>query len=472
MRPTVGKVYLTGAGPGDPRLITLRGIQTIMEADVVLYDRLVHPDLLQYAKSTAERVYVGKACGLHAMNQDAIHDCLLEYARKGAVVTRLKGGDPYVFGRGAEEALALRQAGIPFEVVSGVTSAISVPASAGIPVTCRGLAANFVVVTGHSPDLVPWESWMSVDTLVILMGLRQAQDIQQHLLHAGKAPDTPVAIISDGTTEEQYSLVGVLSELGALAGRMDERMPATIVVGDVVTLSAQLGPTILASSRRQRHGVQTANRRFERSRAVGATPSPSWLVVVDDEDEVMCSIVANLTLCARQGEPVRLDAFAQCPTRHLMGREGVIVLGGSDCAQTWLDVMQHHSETPVMWVYRDDALAHPLLWSTTWDAVCSAHIDGWGMAAMVNASHGQWQSRRALEEQIANLRQDLQGRTDIEQAKRMLMQQLSMTEEEAYHQLRRQSMNLRISVRSLAKSMLLAEQTRSAIAADCPHDSS
>ncbi|TMB98462.1 MAG: uroporphyrinogen-III C-methyltransferase, partial [Chloroflexi bacterium] len=203
-------VALVGAGPGDPGLITVAGLERIREADVVVYDRLVNERLLRDARPEAERIYMGKVAGEGAHDQEAINRLLIEKAREGKRVVRLKGGDPFVFGRGGEEAVALREAGIDFEVVPGVTSAVAVPAYAGIPVTHRGLASSFAVVTGHEAEPSPPAplscageggniDWGKVatagDTLVFLMGMKTLPEIVDKLLGAGRQPDTPAAVI-------------------------------------------------------------------------------------------------------------------------------------------------------------------------------------------------------------------------------------------------------------------------------------
>ena len=237
-----GAVYLIGAGPGDPSLITVRGLDVLREADVVVYDRLVHAELLRAPRAKAKRIYVGKAPGRHVMAQGAINRLLVAQARAGRRVVRLKGGDPFVFGRGGEEGLALAEAGVPFEVVPGVTSAIGVPAFAGIPVTHRGVASAFTVVTGHAceaeeeePD---WAALARAGTLVLLMGLRRLPHIAGRLVEGGCAPTTPVAVIASGTTSAQAVVTGTLADIGARTRALAS--PATIVIGEVVRLRETL----------------------------------------------------------------------------------------------------------------------------------------------------------------------------------------------------------------------------------------
>ena len=236
-----GIVYLVGAGPGDPGLLTLRGQEALRAADLVAYDRLVHPDLLLHAPDDAVKVFVGKAPGRRAFTQDEINDLLVRAGGAGLVVVRLKGGDPFVFGRGAEEAEALRRAGVPFEVVPGVTSAVAAPAYAGIPVTHRGVASDFAVVTGHvkDPEEEPdWASLSGIDTLVILMGLGRLERIARSLVENGRPADTPVAVIRSATTSSQEVVTGTLSDIALKAAHLSP--PAVIVVGEVVRMREKL----------------------------------------------------------------------------------------------------------------------------------------------------------------------------------------------------------------------------------------
>lgn len=237
-----GTVYIVGAGPGDPELITVRGLSLLHQADVVVYDRLIHPDLLEEAHPLAERVYVGKAPGRHSCSQEAINALLIDHARQDRVVVRLKGGDPFVFGRGGEEAQALAQAGLPYEIVPGLTSAVSVPAYAGIPVTHRGVSTAFTVVTGHTCPAASaepnWAHLVDIGTLVILMGLGRLPAIARHLIENGRSPDTPVAVISEGSTNDQQVVTGSLADIADRTRHLPP--PATIVIGDVVRLRDQI----------------------------------------------------------------------------------------------------------------------------------------------------------------------------------------------------------------------------------------
>lgn len=237
-----GSVALVGAGPGDPGLITVRGLELLRRADVVVYDRLVSPKLLDEAPPEARLVFAGKACGAHALPQQEINALLIAEARRGHRVVRLKGGDAFVFGRGAEEALALAEAGLAFEVVPGVTSAVAVPAAAGIPLTHRGVASSFAVVTGHQDtgSGAPRVDWGrlagAVDTLVILMGLANLPEITRELIARGRDPRTPAALIERGTTEAQRTVTATLGGLADAAAAAGLEAPVVIVIGEVVTL--------------------------------------------------------------------------------------------------------------------------------------------------------------------------------------------------------------------------------------------
>lgn len=241
MKP--GTVYLVGAGPGDPGLLTVRGLELLRRADVIVYDQLVNPVLLEEAFPGAIKIFAGKQAGRHCVAQEEINEVLIGYARLGHDILRLKGGDPFVFGRGGEEAEALAEAGIPFEVVPGVSSALAVPAYAGIPLTHRKFASSFAVVTGHearkAQSLVDWSKLATaVDTLVILMGLSNLPIIVANLIKHGKSPKTPVAVIRMGTTGEQERVLGSLADIVAKSAGMEP--PALIVVGDVVSLADKL----------------------------------------------------------------------------------------------------------------------------------------------------------------------------------------------------------------------------------------
>ncbi len=238
---TGGQVYLVGAGPGDPGLLTLKAVRILEKADVVVYDHLVADVILDRIPSRAERIYAGKEAGCHTMNQGAINALLEERARGGQTVVRLKGGDPFVFGRGGEEAEYLAAHGIPFEVVPGVTSAIAVPAYAGIPVTHRGVAASLVIVTGRAgpigeaPD-VDWERVAGADTIIVLMGVANHDELVRRLIAGGRSPETPVAAIRWGTTAQQRVVVGTLETIAVRIREAPLRPPGILVVGPVVSL--------------------------------------------------------------------------------------------------------------------------------------------------------------------------------------------------------------------------------------------
>src|SRR5207244_688211 len=233
-------------GPGDPGLMTVRGLALLRRADVVVYDRLVDPRLLDEARPDAIRVFVGKASGAHTLPQREINALLVRHAGRGRRVVRLKGGDPFVFGRGGEEAEALAAAGIPFEVVPGVSSAVAVPAYAGIPVTHRGTASSFAVVTGHGSasgreSSVDWARLAcSADTLVVLMGVESLSRIARELIAHGRPAATPVALVRWGTTSAQETVTGTLRDIAARAARARLEPPVVIVIGDVVALRERL----------------------------------------------------------------------------------------------------------------------------------------------------------------------------------------------------------------------------------------
>jgi uroporphyrinogen III methyltransferase/synthase len=241
-----GKVWLVGAGPGDPSLMTVAGVAALAEAEVVVYDRLVSAQLLELAPSSAERIFVGKEASAHALGQEEINALLVEKARQGRRVVRLKGGDPFVFGRGGEEAEALAAAGVPFEVVPGVTSAVAVPAYAGIPITHRGLASSFAVITGHedptkAETAIDWSKLATgVDTLVFLMGAATLPQIVEKLVEHGRAAATPVAVIRWGTTPAQEVVTGTLADIARRVKEARLEPPAVAVVGEVVRLRETL----------------------------------------------------------------------------------------------------------------------------------------------------------------------------------------------------------------------------------------
>jgi uroporphyrin-III C-methyltransferase/precorrin-2 dehydrogenase/sirohydrochlorin ferrochelatase len=238
-----GTVYLVGAGPGDPGLLTVRAKELLESADVVIYDRLVDASVLALVSPRAELIDVGKEPGAHCASQSQINALLIAQADQGRQVVRLKGGDPFVFGRGGEEAVALAAAGVPFEVVPGVSAALAAPAYAGIPVTHRGSAPAVAIVTGHGAEgtAVDWDALArSGATLVILMGMANLPTISRRLVEAGLADSTPVAIVQNGTRSNQATLVATLKDIATRAHAAGIGSPATIVVGDVVALREKI----------------------------------------------------------------------------------------------------------------------------------------------------------------------------------------------------------------------------------------
>jgi len=243
----VGIVYLVGAGPGDPKLITVRGAEVLAQADVVVFDRLASPSLLELAPAHAERIYAGKEPGRAAMPQEEIDALLVDRALGGKTVVRLKGGDPFVFGRGGEEALACARASVRLEVVPGVSSALAAPAAAGIPVTHRRLARSFAVLTastahGDGVDLAAVAT--ATDTLVLLMAAGKLEETCRTLIEAGRSPNEPAAIVQWATTEDQRQVVGSLGDLPELAFAASIGPPATLVVGEVAALAHAIRPSL------------------------------------------------------------------------------------------------------------------------------------------------------------------------------------------------------------------------------------
>ncbi|MCR6633247.1 MAG: uroporphyrinogen-III C-methyltransferase [Magnetospirillum sp.] len=243
--PSLGQVALVGAGPGDPDLLTLKALRLIQGAEVVVYDRLVSAEIMALVPATAERIYAGKQSASHHLPQPEINQLLIGLARDGRRVVRLKGGDPFVFGRGSEEAEALATAGIPFEVVPGISSASGCATYAGIPLTHRGLAQGVLLVTGH------WREGQALDydwsrladphcTLVIYMGLTHLTEIAGKLLEAGLPPDTPAAAVENGTTPRQRRVLGTLSTLADRVAATGMKPPTLIIIGQVVSLAGAL----------------------------------------------------------------------------------------------------------------------------------------------------------------------------------------------------------------------------------------
>ena len=239
----MGKVYLVGAGAGDVGLLTLKAYEILKLADIVVYDRLADEAILNFA-TNAEKIYVGKSSGQHTMKQADINNLLVDLSKRAEIIVRLKGGDPFVFGRGGEEAITLSENDVPFEIVPGVTSAIAVPAYAGIPVTHRGIAKSFAVVTGHEMTEQSNINWkqiaMGVDTLVVLMGVENLPAITQKLIESGRSSQTPAAVIQQGTKPEQRVLITTLENAASDVERKKIMPPAILIVGDVVKLREQI----------------------------------------------------------------------------------------------------------------------------------------------------------------------------------------------------------------------------------------
>lgn len=283
------KVFLVGAGPGDPKLLTLRGREVLESADVILYDSLIGNEILGWARADAEKIFVGKRAGEHALSQEAINALIIKYAQTNKTVCRLKGGDPFVFGRGGEEALACVENNIPFEIVPGVSSAIAAPAYAGIPVTHREVAKSFAVVTGHTKyDDAPPQDLPHADTLIFLMGVRALPKIVASLLQRGEARRTPVALIRWGTMAQQQVVTATLETIKAEVARVGLKPPALIVVGEVVKLREQLrwfdarplwGKTIVVTRAREQasslvEGLQSLGARVLQCPTIKIEPLP------------------------------------------------------------------------------------------------------------------------------------------------------------------------------------------------------
>jgi uroporphyrinogen III methyltransferase / synthase len=275
-----GKVSLIGAGPGDPGLLTLRAVALIRCADVVVYDYLCNPEILGHARPDAKKIYAGKTAGQHTLTQDQINQLLIDHAVRGRAVARLKGGDPFLFGRGGEEAEALLHAGINFEVVPGVTSAIAVPAYAGIPVTHRDFTSTFTVVTGHEDpekesSAIDWPALArNQGTRVFLMGVERIGAISERLIREGADPATPVALVRWGTTGRQETVEGTLSTIAPIVAKREFKAPAVTIIGGVVSLRRHLnwfeqktlfGRRIVVTRTRTQAGMLT-----ERLRDLGA----------------------------------------------------------------------------------------------------------------------------------------------------------------------------------------------------------
>jgi uroporphyrin-III C-methyltransferase len=241
-RSTQGYVHLVGAGPGDPGLLTLRAARVLAAADTVVHDRLIHPGVLEHARPHARLIYVGKEGGGDSVRQEDIHTLLISQARLGRVVVRLKGGDPFVFGRGGEEALALEEAGIPYEVVPGVSSLAAVPAAAAIPLTHRGLSGAVTFASAHlAHDTPDWQHLARAQTLVLFMAGRRLEESSHSLIAAGLSPATLAAAVEAGTWEHQRVVEGTIATIASRVREAGLGSPTLLIVGAVVSLRSQLG---------------------------------------------------------------------------------------------------------------------------------------------------------------------------------------------------------------------------------------
>ncbi len=234
----MGKVYIVGAGPGDPELLTLRAHRLLSDADVILYDALVGREILNIAKPNCLKVYVGKRDGRHSISQEEINELLYKFSRVYDKVVRLKGGDPFIFGRGGEELLYLKSMGVEVEVVPGVSSALSAPASANIPLTHRGVSSSVAIVNGHPNREIDWSSFRGIDTLVVLMGVKNRQKIALQLLNSGRDPNEPVAFVEKATTPEERVIFTNLLELSREPPQVNT--PAVMIIGPVVRVGEEL----------------------------------------------------------------------------------------------------------------------------------------------------------------------------------------------------------------------------------------
>lgn len=302
-----GRAYLIGAGPGNIGLVTQQAIKKLGEADVVIYDRLIDEHILELSPR-AEKIYAGKSPSAHSINQAGINRLLVSKAKEGKTVVRLKGGDPFVLGRGGEEAEALADNGIPFEIVPGITSAIAVPAYAGIPITHRGLASSFAVITGHEDPGKPgssinWEKLATgVDTLVFLMGMKNLPDIVTQLVKYGRSEDTSVAVIKDGTRPGQTTVTGTLRNITQIIKEYGLTPPAVVIVGEVVKLREKLrwfdnrplsGKRILVT--RARHQANELSVLLEERGAITVETPVIDIQPVDDTTE-MDKAISNLNM--------------------------------------------------------------------------------------------------------------------------------------------------------------------------------
>ena len=241
-----GKVFICGAGPGDPKLITLKAMETLNNCDVVLYDRLVCKEIIDQIPDTAEKIYVGRSVGDSTAHQDNTNNLMVEQAKEGKIVLRLKGGDPFIFGRGGEEAEYLVEHNVEFEIIPGITSAVGSAAYAGIPLTHRHFASSIAIVTGHedpekNEPVVKWDKLAeTVDTIVILMGIERLESTSHNLIKSGLCKETEIAVIENGTTTKQRVIKGTLSDIIERVKRAKIKPPAVIIIGKVVSLQEKL----------------------------------------------------------------------------------------------------------------------------------------------------------------------------------------------------------------------------------------
>ncbi len=322
-----GIVYLIGAGPGDYKLITVKGKECVEKADVIVYDYLADEQILRWARPEAELIYAGKQCKNHTLTQSEINALLVEKGKAGYTVARLKGGDPLVFGRGGEEAMALREAGIPFEFVPGVTSGIAAPAYAGIPVTQRGMATSFAIVTGHEDPTkdasgLNWEGLATaVDTVSFVMGVGNLPTISAKLIEFGRPKETPVAVIRWGTKTEQETVVSTLEHVTEDVAKAKLRPPALIIVGEVVNLREQLrwfdtkplfGKTIVVTRARQQASALTNALEELGARVIESAAIKTQPIAMTEEIKEMVSHVDTydiVTFTSAQGVKYFFDAL-------------------------------------------------------------------------------------------------------------------------------------------------------------------
>jgi uroporphyrin-III C-methyltransferase len=266
-----GKVYLVGAGPGHPELLTVKAVKLLQASDVIIYDRLIQEEILALAKPSAERIYMGKSVGIHESRQDEIFEVLARYVREGKIVVRLKGGDPFLFGRGGEEAEYLAEHGIPFEVVPGVSSALAAPMSAGIAVTHRDFASDVAIVTGHEADRdhsrLNWSALAGIDTLVFLMAVHTVERVARELMAHGRDPETPAAMIQMAFWPGEKVVTGTLASIAAEVERAGIDPPATLVIGEAVRLREKL-----------KHSQRDLCRRPDSAAQFDPAPAPDQLL--------------------------------------------------------------------------------------------------------------------------------------------------------------------------------------------------